>query len=82
MWQEADGPEVFGRHHRQSDGVTHSFMERCVRPASEDGRLVSVEHEVLDVTHLVVDGLQLFLVQLAAHLDPKREGSSRQSNQS
>ena len=43
-------------------------MEGSVGAASVDGRLVRVLHEVLDVSHLVVNRQQLIRVHLRTHL--------------
>jgi len=45
-------------------------MERRVRSRSKQIRQMAVLHEVLDVSHLVVDRLKIFRVHLRAHLDP------------
>ena len=44
-------------------------MEGCIGALSVDRRLVTVLHEVLDVTHLVMDGLQRLGGPHRAHLD-------------
>ena len=54
------------QRYRVSDGL----VERRIRARSEQVRLVPVLHVVLDVTHLVVDCLEVFRVHLRAHLDP------------
>ncbi len=44
-------------------------MESGVGPGAVELRLVTVQHEVLYVSHLVVYGLQICLVHLCAHLN-------------
>ena len=54
----------------QGDGVPDSFVESAVGAVPEDGGLVAVGHEVLHVTHLVMDRVQVTHRHVRAHLDP------------
>lgn len=40
-----------------------------IGPVTEDNVLVTIFHEVLNVTHFVVNGHKVFLVHSGAHLD-------------
>jgi len=57
----------------QGHGITHSLVERCVRSRPEQTRQTPVLHEVLNVTHLMVDHLKVARIHLGTHLDPVNE---------
>ena len=67
--QEPDLVQVVGRDHGQGDGVPHGLVEARVGPTPEDHVLFVVLEVVLAVPHLVVDRVQVFHVDLRAHLD-------------
>ena len=48
-------------------------MESGVGPLSVDHGLMAVLHEVFDMAHFVVNGLQISLTDLSAHLYSERE---------
>ncbi|KIQ98243.1 hypothetical protein TI01_0233 [Lysobacter sp. A03] len=64
---QADRLQVL-RGHGQHDRVADGFVEAVVGPGLEQRRLVVVGHVVIHVAQLVVDGGELFLVGLDAHL--------------
>lgn len=51
-----------GRGCRQGHGVPDGFVEAGIGSVAEQHRLVGVVHEVLDVTHFVVNCDQVFHV--------------------
>ena len=55
---------------RQGHRIPDSLVESAVGSVAEDGGLAGIGHEVLYVTHLVVDDLQVIHGHLTAHLDP------------
>ena len=58
---------------------TNGFVEGRVCACPEDGWLVGVTHEVLDVAHLMVHGGQIPGIDARAHLDPVGMGKKCRS---
>ena len=67
---ELDVVEMLQSANTQWDGVSYSLVERCIRASPEQIGLVPVLHEVLDVSHLMVNGLEVFRIHLRTHFDP------------
>jgi len=67
---ELDGMKVLNCSNTHCYSVAHGLVKRRVRSCSKQTRQVAVLHEVLDVSHLVVDRLKILRVHLSAHLDP------------
>ncbi len=61
--------------------ATYSFVEGGVGALSVELRLVPVRHEVLDVAHLVVDGLQVGLPHLGAHFNSEEKTTTVSKNE-
>jgi hypothetical protein len=66
---ETDSFQVFRCHHREADCVTDCFVERGVGAVSKYNRLITVLHEIFDVTHFVMNCVEIDLVYLSTHFD-------------
>lgn len=54
--------------HGQGNGVANGLVESAVRPVPIHRGLAAVGHEVLNVTHLMVNGLEVFHFHFRTHL--------------
>ena len=75
--QQTDLSEMLRCRDRKRHCVTYSFMESRVSTVTEDVRLVPEQHEVVDVTHLMVCCDKPILRYLCALMNPEKNTRSK-----